>query len=48
MKQQVTKEKLNTRRKDCPNATLSTADPTGIVLGSNPSLNDEKPPNVSK
>lgn len=33
-----TKEKWNTRRKNCPSATISTTNPTRTGLGSNPGL----------
>jgi hypothetical protein len=39
----MTGENLRTRRKTCPNATLSTTNPTCIDLGSNPGHSLERP-----
>jgi hypothetical protein len=39
----LTGENRSTRRKTCPNATLSTTNPTWIDPGSNPDLRGERP-----
>jgi hypothetical protein len=39
----LTGENRRTRRKTCPSATLSTANPTWIDPGANPGLRGERP-----
>jgi hypothetical protein len=39
----IDRENRRTRRKTCPCASLSTTNPTWIVLGANPGIRDEKP-----
>jgi hypothetical protein len=40
---EIDREKPTTRRKTCPNATLSTTNPTWTDPGSNPGLRSERP-----
>jgi hypothetical protein len=39
----LTEENLRTRRKPCPNATLSSTNPSWTDLGANPDLRDGTP-----